>query len=362
MMRGYTVLLAALTVSSVPLLLSTASAQSRSVGRVTAVLDQVEVWRDGRARPAATGMEIFEKDVVRTGPLGRARIEFNRPPEEREFPGGVVNIGSNTEVVVNPVVPKFEGGAIDLIGGVLRKFLRGWSERGSKFVVRVGTSICGIRGTEFVIVHDRPADVTDVLLHEGALACTAQASGALTLEAGQRVRVERGVAGPIRPLDERAWTAALAAVGEEDASAPLADGYWVYRLSGSGYQKAYGGSSYFKSGYHLAVLQVDSRRTDTGWTLSGPRAFSDIVAHWTAQLRKEMIGECERGPAALFPPPPHIWVGGPTFEIVGGPYATRQEAERAHGCEKKSGSRICLAWTSERRKFAEAQQACGGIR
>ena len=92
-------------------------------------------------------------------------------PRPRGVGPTVINVGSSSEVMITHFAPRFESPSernalVVLIQGVLRAFSAGWGGR-SAFSVRVGTSLCGARGTEIAVSYDAQQDSAEYWLHHG---------------------------------------------------------------------------------------------------------------------------------------------------------------------------------------------------
>ena len=128
------------------------------IGSVASVFRDVEVLAGGAGNKweaIQKGYQVRLRDEIRTGPRGRARIEFADRLDESNAGPTVVNIGSNSHVKMESYAvrfqrPKKSEGIIGLIRGTIRAFTKNWGS-GSAFKVRTGTSLCGIRGSEEII-------------------------------------------------------------------------------------------------------------------------------------------------------------------------------------------------------------------
>ena len=141
-------------------------------GELHKMFRQVEVSRRGGDwQPAVLGQVVYVGDRIRTGPRGRARIVLDDEAEAAGVGPTVINVGSSSEVMITHFAPRFESPSernalVVLIQGVLRAFSAGWGSR-SAFSVRVGTSLCGARGTEIAVSYDAQQDSAEYWLHHG---------------------------------------------------------------------------------------------------------------------------------------------------------------------------------------------------
>ncbi len=127
--------------------------------------------RGGDWQPLVRGQVVYVGDRIRTGPRSRARIELDDRDEAANVGPTIINIGHSSEVMIShfdrPEARGDERSAIGvLIQGILRALSAGWGSR-SAFSVRVGTSLCGIRGTEIAVSYDAQQDSAEYWLHHG---------------------------------------------------------------------------------------------------------------------------------------------------------------------------------------------------
>ena len=83
----------------------------------------------------------------------------------------VINVGSSSEVMITHFAPRFESPTegnvfVELLKGGLRAMSEHWGGRAA-FSVRVGTSLCGARGTEVAVTYDPRQDNAEYWLHHG---------------------------------------------------------------------------------------------------------------------------------------------------------------------------------------------------
>lgn len=137
---------------------------AEAVAKILSMFDSVHIERAGKVirpvRADAATLELFEKDFVVTGKRARARLEFkDHQPAQNRGPT-IVNIAPRSRVQIASFLrpagdqePAAERGWLDLLRGSIRAFTKGWGKR-SRFSIRTGTSLCGIRGTEVVAVYE----------------------------------------------------------------------------------------------------------------------------------------------------------------------------------------------------------------
>ncbi len=144
-------------------------------GRIISVYGEyVEVVRSDGTRCRSEGMTpLHINDRVITG-KGRTRTRIELADERIEDPlkVTVINLGPNTVLEMMQLEKKFErvneSRVIHLIKGFIRNFSRNLGF-GSKFSIRTGTSIMGIRGTDFTIEIDENTGAETFTLREGEI-------------------------------------------------------------------------------------------------------------------------------------------------------------------------------------------------
>lgn len=191
-------------------------------GWITGLIGDVRVVRlDGTSAPAETRTEIYQWERVVTGKEARARIQLTDVSSRSRIPdgggydpfGSSLYVGPNSDVTVRSIEPCFEDAGMDpkapssychpkttweLIRGRMRVWLRGWGLRGA-VNVRAGTSVVGIRGTEFILAHDPVRQQVDLSLLEGKVELSTPAQSQLVAP-DQSVTVTGEQIGTPRPL------------------------------------------------------------------------------------------------------------------------------------------------------------------
>lgn len=177
------------------------------IATVTNVFRRVEMSRKGGPfKPLNKGDQIMLRDLIRTGPKGRTRLELHDRNEEKNVGPTVVLVGNSTEFEMHDFGvhwdedKSFFEHLAELGRGVVRAFTKGFGARAA-FSVRTGTSLCGIRGTEVEIEYVPELDEVTYKLFEGFVEVTTP-GGKVTLEPGRAMTVRDGVPGPMRSLDE----------------------------------------------------------------------------------------------------------------------------------------------------------------
>jgi hypothetical protein len=135
-------------------------ALAQGLGTVASMDGAAEVDRDGVTTPVRIGTVVDLGDVLRTTSAGRLRIVFEDDT--------VLAVGRDTELVIaQPLFDPRQAGSRSLLRlrrGRMRVLVDDRYRRsGASFEVETATGIARVRGTEFVIVYDPVAEVTDVV-------------------------------------------------------------------------------------------------------------------------------------------------------------------------------------------------------
>jgi len=96
--------------------------------------------------PAKEGMELFEKDTIRTGDNGWVALELNDKSR--------INLGNKTQVTIYKDKNKLE---IQLDRGKLKAKVKKVKDREVTF--KTSTAVAGIRGTEFTLFNENNANI-----------------------------------------------------------------------------------------------------------------------------------------------------------------------------------------------------------
>jgi len=167
-------------------------AGAQQVGTIAQVEGTVELGRAGTWTSAAVGTAVDQGDSLRTGRPGGVRVVFQDD--------SVLAMAEASELRIDEQVVDSNRGVAQslfrLLQGKVRTLVSEYYERrGSKFTIETVTAILGVRGSEFVIVFDPVADVTDVLAVSGRGEVHSQLDRlghAVFVTAGEATTVERG--------------------------------------------------------------------------------------------------------------------------------------------------------------------------
>jgi hypothetical protein len=137
-----------------------AAAQAQSAGVVATFDGTVEIGREGVWAPAVIGGSVEVGDVIRTGTPGRVRISLRDD--------SVINLGDASEMVIDEQVFNPAAGearsVFELLNGKVRAIVsEHYREPRAAFEVKTVTAVSGVRGTDFIMVHDRNTQLTQVV-------------------------------------------------------------------------------------------------------------------------------------------------------------------------------------------------------
>lgn len=136
------------------------AAQAQSAGVVATFDGTVEIGREGVWAPAVIGGSVEVGDVIRTGTPGRVRISLRDD--------SVINLGDASEMVIDEQVFNPAAGearsVFELLNGKVRAIVsEHYREPRAAFEVKTVTAVSGVRGTDFIMVHDRDTRLTQIV-------------------------------------------------------------------------------------------------------------------------------------------------------------------------------------------------------
>jgi len=178
-----------------------------AIGTVTKVFRDAWRVRDRSEKRLSRGDKIELLDTIRTGSRASVRIVLNDRDEDANVGPTVINMKEMSEVTIRKFQWRLQEEEeevwydflLDGVKGTLRLFSKGWGSRAA-FNVRVGTSLCGIRGTDVEIEHVPELDEITYKLWHGVADIEAP-SGKVTLKSLQTVVVTGGVLGAVREIE-----------------------------------------------------------------------------------------------------------------------------------------------------------------
>jgi hypothetical protein len=162
------------------------------IGTVAVVVGTLQVQRASAWQNGSVGAPIFIGDRLRTGASDSAKIVFRDD--------SVLDVAPNTELTLDkqafdPGARRFEA-LLRLVKGKVRAWVSDYYRQPrARYEIETPTAIAGVRGTEFIIVYDPNAEVTEVI----GLSETVAVAGKLgapggSVQVGPRFssRVEKG--------------------------------------------------------------------------------------------------------------------------------------------------------------------------
>lgn len=160
-------LLAAASAALLLALAATPASAEDEAGEIVTMEGSVEVGTGGAFAAAKVGTKVRSGDTVRTGSPGRARILFRDE--------SVVNVGDGSVLVIDESVFDPDQGTVSttlrLLQGKLRSLVSEYyGSQGASYQVTTPTSVSGVRGTEFVVLHDPGTETSEILGLGGAVA------------------------------------------------------------------------------------------------------------------------------------------------------------------------------------------------
>ena len=179
---------------------ASAYAEARPVGVIAALEGEVWVLHPPRRQftPASLYQELFQKDLVRTGETGKAKILFHDD--------SMVDLATRSEVEITDYYYSPEAKERRALLGLSRGRLRFlvtkfFVERKSGFRLQTPSAVVGVRGSEGILHVQNP---TTVFCLSGLLEVLNPSTGEVR-ELGPlfKALVERGMAMVIEPIDPR---------------------------------------------------------------------------------------------------------------------------------------------------------------
>lgn len=156
------IVLAAAALVATYLILTAGPAQSRQFATFHLQEGTVEIQRAGEGdfAAAAEGQTLREGDVIRTGPDGRAEIEY--------FDGSITRLDYNTTFTIVALTDDAEGGstvieADQASGGTFSRVVE-LTDSQSRFETSTPTAVASVRGTDyFVLINDDGTQIVGVI-------------------------------------------------------------------------------------------------------------------------------------------------------------------------------------------------------
>lgn len=161
------------------------AANRKIVGEVVATRGSVTVLFPGeyKARQAKIKLKLYKDSSVLTGDRSFVRIKF--------IDGSFLNLGASSKVVLTDYKKK-EPGMISLLKGKIRaqipkKAKDQKTKDDYKFYIKTRNAAIGVRGTDFLTLHNNEAGITSVLTFDGRVAVSSVEDSLLLPSVQKRV-------------------------------------------------------------------------------------------------------------------------------------------------------------------------------
>ncbi len=156
-------------------------AASQDAGQVSRLIPQVQIDRASQHLVAAVSDRIYWNDDLRSGPTGRAHVTLKD--------GSQLNLGSDSSLRILQHDAQAQQTSLDLLLGRMRGKIAKLTRPGAKFEIHTPMGIAGLVGTDFsLLVTD---DYAELMVFEGAVRFTALNGQAVTVTAGNMLRISR---------------------------------------------------------------------------------------------------------------------------------------------------------------------------
>ncbi len=174
-----------------------ARSQTAAVGTVTQLQSTASVTRQGATRPLQSGDQVFDDDILETGPEAKLLVDF--------IDGSKLTLGPSADVVIDEFVYNPAGGAnsaaLTVAAGAMRLVAGAVERIGGAQAVKVATPVgsVGIRGTDFFV--ELEADHLAVALFSGFEIVVTNPAGNTVLRPGEGTDIW----GPTAPSQALSW-------------------------------------------------------------------------------------------------------------------------------------------------------------
>lgn len=157
------------------------SAANPAAGQLTRLLPQVQIDRGSEHLVAAVSDRVFWNDGLRSGPTGRAHVTLKD--------GSQLNLGSDSTLRILQHDAQAQQTSLDLALGRMRGRITKLTRAGSKFEVHTPLGVAGLVGTDFSLLVTN--DYVELMVFEGTVRFTNMNGQAVTVNAGNKVRISR---------------------------------------------------------------------------------------------------------------------------------------------------------------------------
>ncbi len=143
------------------------------------------------------------------------------------------------------------------------------------------------------------------------------------------------------------------------------EGYYVVKMSGSGWIKGGAGYATYSSGHEYFIVWATDDRTEPAkkyyWEFPTGYDANQYFPIWRREYTQSSRKACRALPPMGRKSVPHIWTDGPNYEIVHGPYSGATPAQ--YGSRRKNNGEpgSAFQWQLESGKIADVQAACAAI-
>ena len=163
-------------------------AANPAAGEMSRLVPQVQIDRASQTLVAAVSDRVYWNDDLRSGPTGRAHVTLKD--------GSQLNLGSDSSLRILQHDAQAQQTSLDLLIGRMRGKVTKLTRPGAKFEIHTPMGVAGLVGTDFSL--QVTADYVELMVFEGAVRFTTLDGQAITVNAGNKVRISRsGVfAGP----------------------------------------------------------------------------------------------------------------------------------------------------------------------
>lgn len=199
---------------------------AETVGAVTHTRGLVEILPAGRGqmwKKIPRGYKLRKDDTLRTGPRGRARLDFS--PDDKQILN-VINIGSNSTIKVDLLHERFNNKKpvtiFSLIRGALRSFTNKLSPKREREVrpssptarlhIRTPNALIEKIGTDVSVSYDPDTKITDVHMDHGKVFIES-GGRRVALDPRTSRSVSNGVISGSRRLTDSKWSNIVSKTG-----------------------------------------------------------------------------------------------------------------------------------------------------
>ena len=142
-------------------------------------------------------------------------------------------------------------------------------------------------------------------------------------------------------------------------------GYYIVRLSGGGWIKGSAGYATYSSGYEYFIIWADKDRTSPVkkyyWEFPIGYDTNEQFRVWMEEKEEESRKACRDLPTLGRVTLPQIWVEGPRYEIVYGPYKGKPPENFGSRRISNGKSGSAIQWKHKSGKIADVKAVCAAL-